>query len=67
MTSIGAASPHPCRDFRITLYILMKGPSLDWTKDIQLYDHFKAWRKRVDMLMTGTALKKAPQIHLPLW
>ena len=29
--------------------------------DNQLYDHFKTWRKRAEMLMTGMALKKQPK------
>ena len=45
----------------MTLDILMKGSSLDWTEDNQLYDPFKAWRKRVVMLMTAMAMKKEPQ------
>ena len=39
----------------------MKGPCLDWTEDNQLYAYFKAWRERVEMLVTGMALKKEPQ------
>ena len=45
----------------MALGILMKGPSLNWTDDNQLYDQFKAWGKRVQMLTTGIALKKEPQ------
>ena len=45
----------------MALDILMKRPHLDWREDSQLYDCFKAWRKRVQMLMTGMSLKKEPQ------
>ena len=45
----------------MTLDILTKAPSLNWTEDNQLYDCFKTWRKRVEMLITGMALKKEPQ------
>ena len=27
------------------------GPKLDWTRDHQLYDRYKNWKKRVEMLM----------------
>ena len=51
----------------MALEILMKGPSLDWTEDNQLYDHFKAWRNRVEMLITSMALEeRTPRIHLSL-
>ena len=55
VASIGTAYSNPYKD------ILMKGSSLDWTQDNQLYDCFKAWRKRVEMLMTCMARKKEPQ------
>ena len=45
----------------MALDILMKGCSLDWTHDNQLYDCFKTWKKRVEMLMTGFALKQKLQ------
>ena len=51
----------PTGDIKIALDVLVKGSSLDWTEDNQLYNHIKAWRKRVDMLMTGMALKKELQ------
>ena len=39
----------------------MKGQSLNWTKNNQWNECFKAWRKRVEMLKTGMALKKKPK------
>ena len=45
----------------MVLDILRKGPSLYWTEENQLYDHFKDWRKRVEVLMTSMALKEKPQ------
>ena len=45
----------------MALDILMKEISLDWTEYNQLSDHFKALRKKVEMLMTGMALKKEPE------
>ena len=45
----------------MALDILTKGLSLDWTEDNQLYDHYKALRKRVELMMTGMALKKETQ------
>ena len=31
--------------------IIEMGPKLDWTRDHQLYDRYKNWKKRVQMLM----------------
>ena len=45
----------------MALHILTKGPSLNWTEDNELYDYFKVWREKVEMLTTGMALKKEPQ------
>ena len=45
----------------MVLDILQKGLSLVWTEDNQLYDNFMAWRKRLEMLISGVALKKEPQ------
>ena len=45
----------------MTLDILTKRTNLHWTEDNQQYAHFKAWRKRVEMLITGMVLKKEPQ------
>ena len=45
----------------MVLDILTKRPSLDWMEDNQIYDYFKAWRKRLEILMTSIALKKEPQ------
>ena len=45
----------------MALDILIKGSSLDWTEDNQLYDCFKAWRKMVEMLIMGMALMEEPQ------
>ena len=64
VASIGAAYPHWYGDIRMTLDILMKGPSLDLTEDNQIYDCFKAWRKRVEMLMTDMTQKKDLQEFL---
>ena len=50
----------------MVLYILMKGPSLDWIEDTHLYDHIRAWRKRIEMLMTSMAEERAPRFHLSL-
>ena len=61
MASINEVYPHPYRDVKMALDILMMGPRLVWIEDNQQYDHFKAWRKRVEMLTTGMALKKEPQ------
>ena len=58
VASIGAAYLYPYGDVKMVLVFLMKGPSLDWTEDNQIYDCFKAWRKKVEMLMTDLALKK---------
>ena len=48
----------------MALDILRKGSKLNWIEDNQLYDHFKTWRKRVEMMTTGMALKKKPQIFI---
>ena len=48
----------------MALDILMKGTSLDWTENNQLYDELKAWGKRIDILTTGMAFKKEPQEFL---
>ena len=61
MASISAVYPHPYRDVKMAIDILTKVPSLDWTKDNKLHDHFNTWRKKVEMLITGMALKKKPQ------
>ena len=61
VASIGPAYPHPYGDVKMALDILMKAPSLDWTEDKYLYDCFRVWRKRVEMLMTSMALKIKPQ------
>ena len=61
MASINAAYLHPYADITLALDILPKGPSLDWTENNQLHDCFKAWRERVEILMTGMALKKKPK------
>ena len=45
----------------MALDILMKGPSLDWTEDNQLYDCFKALLKRAEMPTTDMVLKKELQ------
>ena len=45
----------------MALDILTKEPSLNWTEDNQLYDCCKAWRKRVEMLITGMTLGKEPK------
>ena len=60
VASTCAVYPHPYRHVKMALGILTKGPNLDWTEDKQIYDCFKAWGKRVEMLMTGMALKKEP-------
>ena len=43
------------------LDILTREPSLDWTEDDHLYNSFKAWRKGVEMMTSGIALKKEPK------
>ena len=45
----------------MALDFLKKEPSLQWTEDNQLCDHFKAWRKSIRMLMTSMVLRKEPQ------
>ena len=51
----------------MALDILTKGPSLDLTEENQLYDHFKAWRKRVGMLTNCMAPEeRTPRIPLLL-
>ena len=42
----------------MVLEIMTKGPSLDWTEDDRLYDRFKAWRQRVELLTHGMKLKE---------
>ena len=45
--------------FQTALDILMKEPSLNWMEDNQLYDYFKTWRKRIEMLTTGMHWRKS--------
>ena len=46
------------------------GPKLDWTRDHQMYDRFKRWKKRVEMVMESTLdeeTDKAKCNYLKFW
>ena len=50
--------------------IIEAGPKLDWTRDHMMYDRYKDWKSRVEMLM-GSALEeeseKAQSNYLKFW
>ena len=47
-------------EYNMTLDILTKGPSFDWSEDNLLHGRFKTWRKKVELLTKGMELKKEP-------
>ena len=50
--------------------IIEAGPKLDWTRDYMMYDRYKDWKSRVEMLL-GSALEeeseKAQCNYLKFW
>ena len=44
----------------MALDIIIKEPSLKWTENNGLYNCFKAWQKRAEILTTGMVMKKEP-------
>ena len=47
-----------------------KGPSMDWSTDDNLYNRFKMWKQRCELLFTGPMAKLEEDIkckHLLYW
>ena len=61
LVNICTAYPYPHR-IQEGIRHAEKGPRLNWTEDIQLYEHFTAWRKRVEKLTTSITEKKELKI-----
>ena len=40
---------------------LESGPKLDWTRDNQMYEHYRIWRKKVEFIFCSALADSTPK------
>ena len=45
----------------MAMAMLSSGPKLDWTRDNQMYEHYKIWRKKVEFIFCSALADSTPK------